>query len=235
MTIVAGVGENKNIVKASKEVDFPVELVNSAEEFIEAIKEDRGQGYVRGSLGSWKIMAELKKKYGEFYRVSCVEVKGHKFFLAPVGIDEGDNLEQKLQIIEYGTQFLEKLDIKPKIAVLSGGRPQDVGRSTKVDRSIQEGERLYEIIRNKYPVQHYHILIEEAIQDKSNFILAPDGITGNLMFRSLVLAGCGKNHGAVTLGIDVILVDTSRSHTVEGYTRALKFTKYLADLNIKKP
>ncbi len=112
MTIVAGVGENKNIVKASKEVDFPVELVNSAEEFIEAIKEDRGQGYVRGSLGSWKIMAELKKKYGEFYRVSCVEVKGHKFFLAPVGIDEGDNLEQKLQIIEYGIQFLEKLDIK---------------------------------------------------------------------------------------------------------------------------
>lgn len=235
MTIIAGVGKNKNIVKASREVDFPVQLVNSPEEFAESVKEDRAQAYVRGSLDASRIMTVLKDKYKEFYRASFIEVDGHKFFLAPVGIDEGDSLEQKLQIIDLAAQFMSKMEIKPKIAILSGGRAQDVGRSSKIDKSIAQGELLTEIIRNKYPVQHYFILIEEAIRDNSNFILAPDGITGNLIFRSLVLSGCGKSHGAVTLGTDVILVDTSRSLPVEGYIRALKFAKYLTDSNIKKP
>lgn len=233
--IIAGVGENKNIIKASQEVDFPVELVDSPEEFAESIAENRAQAYVRGSLSASQIMDKLRSRYKEFYRASFIEIKGHKFFLAPVGIDEGDNLQQKLQIIEFTAQFLEKLNIKPKIAVLSSGRDQDVGRSQKIDKSIGEGELLTEITRNKYPVKHHYILLEEAIEDNSNFILAPDGVTGNLIFRSLVLAGCGKSHGAVTLGMDVILIDTSRSLTVEGYTRALKFAKYLMDIKIKQP
>ncbi|HEY0196325.1 MAG TPA: methanogenesis marker protein Mmp4/MtxX [Methanobacterium sp.] len=235
MTIIAGVGENKNIIKASQEVDFPVELVDSPEEFTESIAENRAQAYVRGSLGASQIMAKLRSRYKEFYRVSFIEIKGHKFFLAPVGIDEGDNLLQKQHIIEFAAQFLEKLNLKPKIAILSSGRAQDVGRSQKIDKSIGEGELLTEITRNKYPVKHHYILIEEAIEGNSNFILAPDGVIGNLIFRSLVLTGCGKSYGAVTLGMDVILIDTSRSLTVEGYIRALKFAKYLMDIKINQP
>lgn len=230
MTIIAGVGENKNIVKASQRVEFPVQLVYSEEEFIDALSENRAQGYVRGSLGASQLMSKLRDRYNEFYRASFIEIKGHKFFLAPVGIDEGDNLLQKLHIIESGVKFLDKINIKPKIAILSGGRAQDVGRSQKIDKSIAQGELLTEIISDKYPVKHYFILIEEAIVDNANFILAPDGITGNLIFRSLVLSGCGKSHGAVTMGIKEILVDTSRSLNVEGYVRALKFAKYLIEL-----
>ncbi len=233
--IIAGVGENKNIIKASQKVDFPVQLVYSAEEFAESIKENRAQAFVRGSLGASQIMTELRSRYKKFYRVSFIEINGHKFFLAPVGIDEGDTLLQKLQIIELTVQFLKKIDIKPKIAILSSGRAQDIGRSHKIDKSIAQGELLTEITRNKYSVEHYFILIEEAIEDNANFILAPDGITGNLIFRSLVLSGCGKSHGAITLGMDVILIDTSRSLDVEGYTRALNFAKYLIDMQIKKP
>ena len=230
MTIIAGVGDNKNIIKASQRVDFTVQLIDSPEEFIESITENRAHAYVRGSIDASQILTGLRSRYGEFYRASFIEINGHKFFLAPVGIDEGDNLEQKLRIIELGAQFLEKINIKPKIAVLSSGRAQDVGRSQKIDKSIAEGELLVEITSDKYPIKHHHILIEEAIQDNSNFILAPDGVTGNLIFRSLVLSGCGKSHGAVTLGMDVTFIDTSRSLTVEGYTRALKFAKYLKDM-----
>lgn len=232
MTIIAGVGENKNIIKASQRVEFPVQLVYSEEEFIESLNGNSGQAYVRGSLGASELMSKLRDGYKEFYRASFIEIKGHKFFLAPVGIDEGDTLLQKLHIIESGAQFLKKINIKPKIAVLSSGRAQDVGRSQKIDKSIAQGELLTEIIRNKYPVKHYFILIEEAIADDANFILAPDGITGNLIFRSLVLSGCGKSHGAVTMGINEILIDTSRSLDVEGYIRALKFAKYLIELKI---
>ena len=34
------------------------------------------------------------------------------------------------------------MGIKPKVAVMSGGRPQDRGRSIKIDDSLEEGEIL---------------------------------------------------------------------------------------------
>jgi putative methanogen marker protein 4 len=179
-------------------------------------------------------MNQLKNNYKEFYRASFIEINQHHFLLAPVGIDEGDHILQKLQIIRLGAQFLNKIGLKPKIAILSGGRAQDAGRSQKIDKSIAQGKLLTRITRDKYPVQHQYILIEEAIADDANFILAPDGISGNLIFRSLVLTGCAKSHGAITLGINKIFLDTSRSLDIEGYIRALKFAKYLADLRYKK-
>jgi len=232
MKIVAGVGENKNIVEAARQVEFPVILVDSEEEFTELILKGEADAFVRGSLEASIVMAEIKNKYGNIYRAAFLEVDGNKFFLAPVGIDEGDLLSQKIQIIKLATELLPKMGMDPKIAVLSGGRAEDVGRSSKIDESIAQGEILSRITRNKYIVKHYYILIENAIADHANFILAPDGISGNLIFRSLIFLGSGKSHGALTLGIKEILVDTSRSQNVEGYIRALKFAKYLADLRI---
>ena len=234
MKIVAGVGENKNIVEAARQVEFPVFLTDSEEEFTELILKEEADAFVRGSLGASIVMAEIKHKYENIYRAALLEVDGNKFFLAPVGIDEGDLLSQKIQIIKLATELLPKMGMVPKIAVLSGGRAEDVGRSSKIDESIAQGEILSRITRNKYIVKHYYILIENAIADHANFILAPDGISGNLIFRSLIFLGSGKSHGALTLGIKEILVDTSRSQNVEGYIRALKFAKSLADLRIKE-
>ena len=234
MKIVAGVGENKNIVEAARQVEFPVFLTDSEEEFTELILKEEADAFVRGSLGASIVMAEIKHKYENIYRAALLEVDGNKFFLAPVGIDEGDLLSQKIQIIKLATELLPKMGMVPKIAVLSGGRAEDVGRSSKIDESIAQGEILSRITRNKYIVKHYYILIENAIADHANFILAPDGISGNLIFRSLIFLGSGKSHGALTLGIKEILVDTSRSQNVEGYIRALKFAKYLADLRINE-
>jgi putative methanogen marker protein 4 len=220
MKIVAGVGENKNIVEAARQVEFPVFLTDSEEEFTELILKEEADAFVRGSLGASIVMAEIKHKYENIYRAALLEIDGNKFFLAPVGIDEGDLLSQKIQIIKLATELLPKMGMVPKIAVLSGGRAEDVGRSSKIDESIAQGEILSRITRNKYIVKHYYILIENAIADHANFILAPDGISGNLIFRSLIFLGSGKSHGALTLGIKEILVDTSRSQNVEGYIRA---------------
>jgi putative methanogen marker protein 4 len=173
-------------------------------------------------------MAKLRERYPEVYRASLLEYEGHQFLLAPVGIDEGDNLEQKRKIVDYGAQFLEQMGLTPKIGIISGGRPQDMGRSVKIDTSIREGEELTRITRDKYTVKHYFILIEDAIADGANLILAPDGITGNLIFRSLVFLGSLESHGAVTLGIKDIFIDTSRSQSEEGYLRALKLAEKLA-------
>ena len=231
MKIAAGVGENKNIVEASKKVDFEVILTESEEDLVNMLLNKEVDAAVRGSLSSSKILSILKEKYlSKIYRASFLETNGQKFLFAPVGIDDGDNLKEKVKLIDLGAKFLLQLGVEPKIAVLSGGRPQDIGRSQKIDDSIAEGEHVTSVTKSKYSIKHYFILIEDAIKDNVNFILAPDGISGNLIFRTLVFLGSGKSHGAVTLGINEIFIDTSRSQSVEGYVRALEFSNYLARL-----
>ena len=221
MKIAAGVGENKAIIKAARKVESEVILTESEEELINLLLNGEVEAAVRGSLSASHLMAVFKEKYSQLYRASLLEFEGHHFLLAPVGIDEGDTLEQKKKIIEYGAHFLKKMGLEPKIAILSGGRPQDKGRSSRIDDSITEAQELTRITRDKYPVKHYFILIEDAVADGANMIMAPDGICGNLIFRSLVFIGSIKSHGAVTLGIKEIFIDTSRSQSEEGYLQSL--------------
>jgi len=230
MKLAAGIGENHAIKDAISQVDFDVVLTESETELMDLLLQRKVDAAVRGSLNASGIMERLREDYPEMNRASIIEVKGYKFLLAPVGIDEGDTLERKVQIISQVAEFLKKIGIKPKIGILSGGRPQDRGRSHKIDASLDEAEELTRITMDKYPVKHHFILIEEALAEGANLILAPDGICGNLIFRSLVLVGSGKSFGAVTLGIDEIFIDTSRSQNKEGYLRALKLAAYLVNL-----
>ncbi len=231
MKIVAGVGKNKKVIEAIENVNFEVLQTESEEELVKLLFNGHADAAIRGSLSASKILIKLREKYPKIARASYIDLKGQKFLLAPVGIDEGDDLKQKLLIAEEGSQFLTLIGIKPKLGILSGGRPQDYGRSTKIDDSLEDGELLTSLInKESIDAKHYFILIEDAIKEGANLIIAPDGICGNLIFRTLVLLGNGKSHGAVTLGMKEIYVDTSRSQDVEGYKNALEFAYYLANL-----
>jgi putative methanogen marker protein 4 len=230
MRIAAGVGENQAIIDAANLVNFEIILTKSENILMDMLFNGDVDAAVRGSLNASQLKVRFHEKYPEIFRASYLEVDDREFLLAPVGIDEGDSIAQKKKIIEYGDEFLRKIGLKPKIAVLSGGRSQDRGRSFKIDQSINDAEELITITRDKYPVKHYFILIEDALADGANLILAPDGICGNLIFRSLVFMGSGKSHGAITLGTKELFIDTSRSQNIEGYIRALKFAAQLVNL-----
>ena len=58
--------------------------------------------------------------------------------------------------------------------------------------------------------QHYGILLEDAFK-KSNIVIPPDGIMGNLIFRTLHFLGGAKSVGAPVVNIDKVFVDTSRA------------------------
>ena len=76
------------------------------------------------------------------------------------------------------------------MGILSGGRPQDKGRNRKIDISMEEGGILTSNLSEKMvDVKHYYAFIEDAVADGANFIIAPDGIVGNLVFRALALLG----------------------------------------------
>jgi len=82
-----------------------------------------------------------------------------------------------------------------------------------VDRTMEDAARLAASCESMgIEASDRQILIEDAAKD-CNLIIAPDGISGNLIFRTLHFLGDGKAMGAVVLNIDKVFVDTSRAKT----------------------
>jgi putative methanogen marker protein 4 len=189
---------------------------------------------VRGSLGSSKFLQNLKTSLNitEVARLALLETyKGQQFFFGPVGIDECNNIKSKKIFVEKAIKILEALNLEPKISILSGGRVGDLGRNPSVDKTINEAKELVDYFKLKHPnleINHTEILIEEAINDRSNLIIAPNGISGNLVYRTLVHLGGGKAYGAIYMDIGHIIIDTSRvgefSEIYGGFILALALT-----------
>jgi putative methanogen marker protein 4 len=189
---------------------------------------------VRGSLGSTKFLQSLKtsQNISEIARLALLETyKGQQFFFGPVGIDECNNIRSKKIFLEKAIKILEALNLKPKISILSGGRVGDLGRNPDIDKTINEAKELVDHFKLEHPkleINHTEILIEKAINDKSNLIIAPNGISGNLIYRTLVHLGGGKAYGAIYMDIGHIIIDTSRvgdfSEIYGGFILALALT-----------
>ncbi len=182
-------------------------------------------GAVRGSLSASTFLKDVKEFFGvqKVLRVALLEnATGHQFMFAPVGIDEGEGVEEKVSLATGAASFLEKMGLKPRIAILSGGRIGDLGRSLRVDRTIKEAEEAVSQLRERgYDAEHCQILIEDAVADRRNVIIAPEGISGNLIYRTLIHLGLGKSYGAVYLNTSKPIVDTSRAAPPNEYAGAI--------------
>ncbi|MBN1786324.1 MAG: methanogenesis marker protein Mmp4/MtxX [Candidatus Methanofastidiosa archaeon] len=224
--ITVGIGAYTDVQKITQIVDnfdlCPLRILKEEETALLALKRGDIDCLVRGTLRSSHFLRAMKKVYDidAHYRIALLGTKEGKYFLlAPVGIDEGESLQDKVKLVEYGKDFLSTLNIEPKISILSGGRWDDIGRSRYVDVTIIEAR----MIAEELGIKHHEIMIEEAIKD-SNFIIAPDGISGNLIYRSLVHLGCGTSHGALYYphALDgEVIVDTSRTADALEYETAI--------------
>lgn len=228
MEIAIGLGKNEDVLKAVEHFPFKIHIARTNKELLNYLKNPKIDGVIRGSLES-NIIVDLKKEYPDLFRASLLEKDGHQFLLSPVGIDEGDCPTSKIGIINECAKAMTLLGKQPRIALISGGRKNDKGRSSKIDQSIEECELIEEKLKDYYDIKHYYILIEEAIKDKRNIIIAPDGITGNIIFRSLVLVAGIKSNGALTLNQPTMFIDTSRSQNEQGYINSINLLKRLIE------
>lgn len=172
---------------------------------------------VRGTLPSSATLRALKKAMGvdHLERIALLEtVRGKKFLLTPVGVDEGWTVAEKCELIQKGRKIAKKFGLPEKTCILSGGRLGDIGRHPQVDASMAEAE----LVARLTGATHCEILIEDAI-GTCGLIIAPDGISGNLVFRTLTFLGGGHGHGAPVVNISRIFVDSSRASP--DYTNAL--------------
>lgn len=191
---------------------------NPHEELINDLLSGKIDGAVRGTLPANETLRYLKKACGvsRLERIALLESAGGElFFLAPVGVDEGWSVEEKVALVHMGRKLAKSFGLSEKTCVLSGGRLGDIGRHPIVDKTIRDAEE----VAKRTGAIHGEILIEDAVGD-CGVIIAPDGISGNLIFRTLTFLGNGLGHGAPVVNIEPIFVDSSRASA--DYTSSLK-------------
>jgi len=185
------------------------EYAHPEQALIDDLMAGRIDAAVRGTLPANATLKALKKAAGvdHLERIALLEtIHGKKFLLTPVGVDEGWTTAEKLGMIKKGRVIARKFGLLEKVGILSGGRLGDIGRHPQVDASIADAELLARLS----DATHCEILIEEAVET-CGLIIAPDGISGNLIFRTLVFLGGGLGHGAPVVNINRIFVDSSRA------------------------
>ncbi|MBU3968260.1 MAG: methanogenesis marker protein Mmp4/MtxX [Euryarchaeota archaeon] len=205
------VGDENKIRTTGTELEI-IHSIEPSKKLVQLLVDEEIDGAVRGTLSATKTLSALKNSLGmkKLYRIALMETAdGIPFFLAPVGIDEGNSVDDKIELIKRGAEHMKRLGIEARVGILSGGRFEDKGRDKAVDRTLDEVEIVtQQLLDIDINAKNYSILIEDAIKE-ANFIIAPDGISGNLIFRTLVFLGGGHGYGAPVL-MDKVFVDTSR-------------------------
>ncbi|MCS7139193.1 MAG: methanogenesis marker protein Mmp4/MtxX [Candidatus Nezhaarchaeota archaeon] len=229
------VGAEEAIKKASRTCQ-DVEVVissNPEAKIVEVLANGEVNAVVRGTLSAKKVMSELKRLFNidVIHRIALLETyNGTAFLLAPVGIDEGNDVDDKMRLVEGGIKLLSVLGISPFVAILSGGRLEDYGRSFLVDETLNQAEELVKRIRRDLRIEahHYGILIEDAVKS-SNLVIAPNGMMGNMIFRVLTLIGGGRAFGAPVIDIlPKVFVDVSRA--MDSYLDSITLSAALVNM-----
>ena len=98
-------------------------------------------GAVRGTLPANETLRYLKKACGvdRLERIALLETVDHQyFFLAPVGVDEGWTIQEKISLINDGRELDRRFGLSEKTAGIYGARIGDHGRHPIVGEIISE-------------------------------------------------------------------------------------------------
>jgi putative methanogen marker protein 4 len=180
------------------------------EDLVSLLARGEIDGAVRGNLPAGRTMKSLAREFNvKVRRLALIELSGWAFFLGPVGIDEGETISDRLSLVTEGAKYLRRVGVEPKVSVLSGGRMEDLGRSERVDRSLADAEFIASRAREAgVDTKHKGILIESCRGD--DIVIAPEGVSGNLVFRTLLLLCKANSLGAPVL-MERVFVDSSRA------------------------
>ncbi|MEM1901019.1 MAG: methanogenesis marker protein Mmp4/MtxX [Candidatus Nezhaarchaeales archaeon] len=231
------VGSEEAVSRVSKRGNV-IETIATREPestIVEMLARGEVEAVVRGTLSANKTLKELKRvfKLRRVHRVAILETPDRTvFLLAPVGVDEGNDVEDKIELVKGGVRLLRAFGVRPIVAVLSGGRLEDYGRDAMVDEMLRQAEEVVNRVKREYGVEAYHqgILIEDAVK-RATLIIAPNGVIGNMIFRVLTLVGRGGAFGApVTDLLPKVFVDVSRA--MESYTDSILLSAALANLTL---
>jgi len=187
-------------------------------------------------MRSSETLAELKGVFHltEVMRAAVLEdSSGKPFLLAPVGIDEGGDFDARLRLVRHAISYFSSAGWELNVGILSKGRLEDKNRGSEIKDSIEEADRMAEALtvegRNSW---NFAILVEEAVKE-CELVVAPDGVAGNLMFRTLHFVGGRRAYGAPVVNIPKVFVDTSRAKS--DFSDAIRLAAGLFQAKVGRP
>ena len=203
-----------------------IRIYDDPNELVSDLAAGRIDAAVRGDMSSSMLLPILKKGLGlkALERVAFMEPQGGRLIiLSPVGIDEGWTDAQRYDLAVRSADLARRVGMGQRIAIMSGGRCEDVGRCRAVDRSIESARSIAKrLVENGFDAYHAQILIEDAVREadiiedavrEADIVIAPEGITGNIIFRTMHMVGGAKALGAPVVNTDKVFIDTSRAKT----------------------
>ncbi len=221
-------GNVERSVEAMKQYD--VAIYDEPEALIDDLIAGKIDAAIRGDMSSSVLLPIVKQKTGlkGLERIVFLELlNGKMIIMAPVGIDEGWSDEQRIELARQSVKMAKRVGLGTKIAVMSGGRCEDRGRCRAVDTSIDSALNIVKILRSEgYDAYHSQILIEDAVNN-ADILIAPQGIVGNIIFRTLHFIGGAKALGAPIVNLDKVFIDTSRVKT--DYTDSIALAMRLTE------
>ena len=221
-------GNVERSVEAMKQYD--VAIYDEPEALIDDLIVGKIDAAIRGDMSSSVLLPIVKQKTGlrGLERIVFLELlNGKMIIMAPVGIDEGWSDEQRIELARQSVKMAKRVGLGTKIAVMSGGRCEDRGRCRAVDTSIDSALNIVKVLRSEgYDAYHSQILIEDAV-NKADILIAPQGIVGNIIFRTLHFIGGAKALGAPIVNLDKVFIDTSRVKT--DYTDSIALAMRLTE------
>jgi predicted methyltransferase MtxX (methanogen marker protein 4) len=158
-----------------------LEYANPEQVLVDDLASGKIDAAVRGTLPSNATLRALRKAMGvdHLERIALLEtVRGKKFLLTPVGVDEGWTVAEKCELIRKGRKIAKRFGLSEETCVLSGGRLGDIGRHPQVDASMADAE----LVARLTGATHCEILIEDAI-GRCGLIIAPE-ISSSVRSRS---------------------------------------------------
>lgn len=228
----ANQGDAASATAARAEADGlgPIEPYDAPRDLLDALTDGDIDAAVRGTLSSHDVLPLLMEITGvtSVDRAVLMDIGDDRaFLLAPVGIDEGRDLRERWNILKGAASMVSYLGLEPMAAVMAMGREEDADRGEAISLSVRECDALRDAARAEgIPAECVGIQVERAIE-VGNVIIAPDGVTGNLIFRSLHLIAGHESWGAVALGVlPLVFVDTSREK--EDYMGAIHLARAMA-------
>ncbi|HPP45528.1 MAG TPA: LytTR family transcriptional regulator DNA-binding domain-containing protein [Methanomassiliicoccaceae archaeon] len=123
-----------------------ITLYDDARKLAEDLLNERIDAAVRGDIDSNRAMGAVRKAFQvpKVLRSAFMQPRdGRMFLLAPVGIDEGWTIAEKVEIARLSVRLMRRLDMEPKVGFMSGGRASDKGRMAEIDRSIETADIAY--------------------------------------------------------------------------------------------
>ena len=227
LIIISNITNNYNNIYCDCDLISIIFTDDPEKELVKLFDNNKINVIIRGNLSSSKIISLIKEKYiiNSLYRIACLLKKNNTILLiAPVGIDEGKTINEKINFINYGIQLLHKIHLKIKIGIFE--------KNLKKRLSLYPYKIIFQNIKKKHHLK-IKLFTSESFSKSyftSNFLILPNGITGNLVFRTLSHI-CNLDGFGAPMKINFIkdhkkiYIDTSRS--LDHYINAIEFSLFI--------